>query len=137
MFHLYKLFWLTCRDLDPPLQLASESKARRHAKGSGISAAFFSYIEHYDVFPEDALKTRFVKAAALARSSPRLLLDAHTLESALADGEGWNRTVWAAWGGQYGGAERGGLEKEIPEWPVSTVPDQEPDGDWIVNIGMF
>jgi hypothetical protein len=64
-------------------------------------------------------------------------MDAHRLESALADGEGWNRAVWTVWGGQYGGAERGGLEKEMPEWPLAEVSDGELGEDWKVNIGVF
>jgi len=104
---------------------------------TGISASFFTYIEHHRVFPDEPLKSRFEEAAALARSSPRLLMDAHRLESALADGEGWNRAVWTVWGGQYGGAERGGLEKEMPEWPVAEVSDGELGEDWKVNTGVF
>jgi hypothetical protein len=130
---------LIFRDIGPPLQLASKSYFWNSLMWPDITAAFFSYIAHYKVFPEEPLNTRFKQAAILARMSPRLLLDAFRVDGVLADGRGWNRAVWAAWGGQYGGAERGGLEREIPQWPVVSSSDEMLDtaetGDWHVEIG--
>jgi hypothetical protein len=77
--------------------------------------------------------------AALARTGPRLLLDALRVEDAVARLEGWNAATWSLWGGQYGGADRGSVQTE--EWPVETGMAEgaeigsNDDGGWSADAG--
>lgn len=38
------------------------------------------------------------------------------------------------WGGQYGGAERGGMEREVETWPIAPITaraaTEDDDGGW-------
>ncbi|KAK8858805.1 hypothetical protein IAR55_003035 [Kwoniella newhampshirensis] len=103
-------------------------------KLSQITAAFMSFLAHYDVISEPQLKPAFQKATNIARSAPQQLVDAKYLEEAIARGTGWNRACWTVWGGSYGGAERGGLEKEDSAWATRSVggEDISDDGGWTI-----
>lgn len=100
-----------------------------------ITSAFMSFLTHYDVFPEPELKSIFQRAAIIARLAPHKLVEAKQLEEALARGDGWNRASWTVWGGTYGSAERGGLEKESNSWDTQPPPDVgiTDDGGWTVD----
>lgn len=52
----------------------------------------------------------------------------------LLDGLGINRASWTVFGGEWGGAERGGMEKE-GEVRVPEEPFEGSDGGWRVDIG--
>jgi hypothetical protein len=96
-----------------------------------ITATFMTFIEHHNVVPEIAQDLS--AAAALARGAHTLIIEAKAFEDALCDGTGWNRAAWTLWGGEWAGAERGGLEREgevhIPEQVEGS------DGGWNVDIG--
>lgn len=102
-------------------------------------SAFLSYVDHHQVFPEQPYASRFAAAAAIARTGPRLLLEALRVEDALARSEGWNAATWSLWGGQYGGADRGSMQTE--EWPVESGLVQNSDsgktgdGGWSADAG--
>jgi hypothetical protein len=101
-------------------------------------AAFMTYIVHCEVFPEPDLSQRFARATDLARSASRGLLAAKELEGALTNLRGWNRASWSAFGGAYGQAERGGMEKEVQAWDTGAdtfKPEKDDDGGWIVEQG--
>ncbi|OCF75590.1 hypothetical protein I204_04447 [Kwoniella mangroviensis CBS 8886] len=103
-----------------------------------ITAAFLSFLVHYDVLPEPALQASLRKACDIAHSAPQALLDAKALEDVLSSGTGWNRANWTMFGGSWGGAERGGLEKSSISWGKQNA-NQEPsegvadDGGWSVS----
>ncbi|WWC88441.1 uncharacterized protein L201_003352 [Kwoniella dendrophila CBS 6074] len=88
-----------------------------------IAAAFMSFLIHYEVFPEASLKNELVRARDIARSAPQALLDAKALEDTISHGPGWNRAAWTLYGGAWGGAERGGLEKEVITWGSQNTAD--------------
>jgi len=103
-----------------------------------LMAAFLSYIVHHKVFPEEPFASRFERAASLARTAPRLLVDSIRVEDALANPKGWNAATWTFWGGQYGDAGRGNLHTDV--WPVDSGKQydtglQMVDGGWDVETG--
>ena len=81
------------------------------------------------------------RAAALARAAPKQILEAKQLEEVICDAQGWNRAAWSAWGGSYGGPERGGMEKEAESWGMDPVPPagikDADDGGWTVDLGKL
>ncbi|OCF44367.1 hypothetical protein I317_01812 [Kwoniella heveanensis CBS 569] len=95
-----------------------------------ITAAFMSFLTHHKVLSEPALSAAFERAAYIARSAPQQLIEAKQLEDAIGFGSGWNRGCWTIWGGNYGGPERGGLEKEENQWGSSSnVVDEQAEKD--------
>ncbi|WVQ96553.1 hypothetical protein IAU59_003658 [Kwoniella sp. CBS 9459] len=92
-----------------------------------ITAAFMSYLVHHNVFSEPNLNAAFKRAADIARAAPQQLVETKQLEDAISLGSGWNRACWTIWGGNYGGPERGGLEKEENQWGTKSqnVYDEE------------
>jgi hypothetical protein len=95
-----------------------------------MTSAFLAYVQHHEVLPDIA---GFADAAALARDACGRLEDAKGFEDVLCSPLGWNRAAWTMWGGVYGGAERGGQEKEVrAEDPSGADAD---DGGWSVDPG--
>lgn len=102
-----------------------------------IVAAYLTFLDHYAVFPEPDLAQQVKRAAGLARSAPRLLRRAKHAEDVICAPAGWNRAAWSAWGGDYRGAERGGMEKEPVSWGSGLRREEtsEDDGGWVVEAG--
>ncbi|WRT68005.1 uncharacterized protein IL334_004980 [Kwoniella shivajii] len=114
-----------CRDFDPAYKL------------SVITAAFMSFLVHHQALSDPNIQPGILEAAAIARSAPQALIDANTFEHMISNGSGWNRACWTIWGGSYGGAERGGLEKESISWgeqpPLQSGGDESDDNGWTVE----
>ncbi|WVW84929.1 hypothetical protein I302_106965 [Kwoniella bestiolae CBS 10118] len=103
-----------------------------------ITAAFMSFLVYYDVLPEATLAPALKRACDVARSAPQALLDAKTLEDQLGIGTGWNRANWTLFGGSWGGAERGGPERDRISWTEPNVGQEDShkkadDGGWYVE----
>ncbi|WVQ75472.1 hypothetical protein IAR50_005097 [Cryptococcus sp. DSM 104548] len=103
-----------------------------------ITAAYFSYIAHWNVFPEANLHKSFKKVASIARSAPKKWKEANQLEGAVTKQDGWNRACWAVWGGEFSGPEELGPEKpaEVEGQAVAEVVEEEGDedaGPWAVD----
>jgi hypothetical protein len=110
----------------------------RKADDTELVAAFLTYVVHHKVFPEEPFASRFERAASLARTAPRLLVDSIRVEDALAKPKGWNAATWTLWGGQYGDAGRGSLHMDA--WPVDSGMEEDAgfqtvDGGWAVQTG--
>lgn len=63
----------------------------------------------------------------------RCLLDAKSFEDLLGKGTNFNRALWAVYGGQWKGPERGGMELEPPTQVVEEVEESGSDGGWEVE----
>ena len=104
-----------------------------------MTAAFLSFVRHYGVFSElePKLCAAFESATLIARQAPQQLRDAKQFEEAICDNRCWNRAAWSVWGGEYGGPERGGLEREVLQWGTEIGPTkgEDDDGGWVVNTG--
>ncbi|WWC70987.1 uncharacterized protein I206_104940 [Kwoniella pini CBS 10737] len=105
-----------------------------------IAAAFLSYLVHYNVLSEPQLNACLQRATCIARSAPQALLDAKALEDWIGLAIGWNRASWTLFGGTWGGAERGGLEKEAVLWGeqnqyncTANETESGDDGGWLVE----
>jgi hypothetical protein len=103
-------------------------------------ATYFAYIEHYQVFADSPYDKQFASVARMATMAPRLLREAHEVEESIGQARGLNRATWTIWGGQYGGAERSGFEREETDWPISENPELGPSktdtGGWEVERRM-
>ncbi|WWC62823.1 uncharacterized protein I303_105421 [Kwoniella dejecticola CBS 10117] len=105
-----------------------------------IASAFLSYCTHYNVLCESELRGPIERAAEIARTAPQALLDAKLLEDSISLGTGWNRASWTLFGGSWGGAERGGLERESISWGENNASEvarnersSSDDGGWVVD----
>ncbi|ODN95730.1 hypothetical protein L198_04348 [Cryptococcus wingfieldii CBS 7118] len=103
-----------------------------------IAAAYFSYIAHYNVFPEANLHNSFKKVASIARSASKKWKEATQLEGIVTKQDGWNRACWAVWGGEFSGPEEMGPEKpaEVEGQVAQEEPQEEDDEDavtWTVE----
>ncbi len=95
----------------------------------GVLSAFICFLHHHNVIIE--LAESFAICAQLARSAVRLLKQAKRLEDILGSGGNINRAMWVMYGGQWGGAERGGLEREVDTEVI--MDDNASDGGWEVE----
>lgn len=104
-----------------------------------IMATYFVYIDHYRVFTDYPLGEQFGRVARLASTAPRQLHTAFALEEGIGNVKAFNRVTWTIWGGQYGGAERGGLEQEVNYWPTSGEESAcgADIGGWEIYNGMI
>lgn len=112
------------RDIAPALKLTK------------ITATFLTYIEHHQVVEE--IQADIAQAAQLARDAHDQLVSSKAFEDALCEGKGLNRAAWTVYGGEWGGPERGGLEKEGEvHQPEPAINDDQDDGGWAVDICKF
>lgn len=125
---------LSCRDVAPALKLVGEYDAKKGHSCAEITSAFLSFIEFHQVLSEPEYISSVRNAATLAREASDQLVNAKIVEDALCEATAWNRACWTVLGGQYGGAERGGMEKEVESWPVVSAAQveshDEDDGGW-------
>jgi hypothetical protein len=115
---------LMVRDIAPALKLTQ------------ITSAFLSFVEHHHVVEE--IQDQIAQAAELARGAYDRIKSSKVFEDALCEGNGLNRAAWTVYGGEWGGPERGGLEKEGEiHQPESDIKNDEDDGGWGVDISEY
>jgi hypothetical protein len=101
----------------------------------GVASAFICFVEHHNAVPE--LAEAFAKAAQLARSAINSLAEAKMFEDIIGRGTNLNRALWAVYGGQWQGPERGGLELEPANENTPMVEETGSDGGWEVEQSEY
>ncbi len=96
-----------------------------------ITAAFLSFLLHYQVLPDIPELPSVVQ---LAQQAPYQLEEAKRLEDILDDVRGLNRASWVVWGGRYGNIERRGTD--ILNRRDSAFAGTNEDGGWHVDESM-
>jgi hypothetical protein len=101
-----------------------------------ITSAFLAFVDFHQVLSDEPYCNNIKQAVQLALAARDQLVDAKAVEDRLCLRTSWNRACWTVWGGQYGGAERGGMERETCQWPVADADvirsddPNEDDGGW-------